>query len=141
MKVVIAGNYDLDPSRVAMHLLKQLAELPIDASVLLRSPLSGQPGPIEHLAEELCRSLEMPVEWRVPMPGSGGEGTIDRDYRMVDESDGVIAYFHPDHIMGEDRGTTRLVRHAIAVDKPVQAFSVGVDSTDWVGSIEEGAHA
>lgn len=140
MKFVVAGNYSLDPSRVAMHLLKQLSELPIDAVVLMRSPLSGHPGPIERIAEELCRSLSIPVEWRVPMPGTGGEGTIDRDYRMVDESDGVIAYFHPDHAMDEERGTTRLVRHAIAVNKPVQAFSAGVDTTEWVGSIEEGSH-
>ena len=141
MRFVVAGNHSLDPSRVAMHLLKQLAELPIDATVLLRSPLSGQPGPIERIADELCRSLSIPVEWRVPTPGTGGEGTIDRDFRMVDDSDGVIAYFHPDHVMGEDRGTTRLVRHAIATNKPAQAFSVGVDATDWVGSIEEGTHA
>jgi hypothetical protein len=141
MRVAIAGNYSLDPSRVAMHLLRQLAELPIDSAVLMRSPLSGQPGPVERVAEQLCRDLSIPVEWRVPVPGSGGEGTIDRDMRMVEDSDAVIVYFHPDHVMSEERGTTRLARHAISLSKPVQAFSAGEDETVWVGSIEEGLHA
>ena len=73
----------------------------------------------------------------MPKPGTGGEGTIDRDMRMVEDAAAVIAYFHPDHVMGEDRGTTRLVRHAISLDRPVQAFSASADNTDWVGSIEE----
>ena len=52
----------------------------------------------------------------------------------------MIAYFHPDHVMGEDRGTTRLVRHAISHNVPAQAFAAG-ETTDWVGSVEEGSHA
>lgn len=137
MKVAVAGNYALDPSRVAMHLLRHLAELPIDSVVLMRSPLSGQPGPIERVAEQLCRDLSIPVEWRIPQPGAGGEGTIERDMRMVEDADAVIVYFHPDHVMSEERGTTRLARHAISLGRPVQAFSAGEDQMVWVGSIEE----
>ena len=140
-RFVVAGNHALDPAEVAMHLLRQLAELPIDATILLRSPLQGHPGPIETLAESIAKDLSIEVEWRVPKPGAGGEGTIQRDSRMVDDSDGVIAYFHRDHIMGEDRGTTRLVRHAIGSGKSVQAYAALEDDVDWVGSIEEGAHA
>ena len=140
VKFVVAANYDIDPSKVAMHLLRQLAQLPIDARVLLRAPLSRAAGPIEQLADVLCMDLSIPTEYRTPEPHTGGEGTIERDFKMVEEADGVIAYFHPDHVMSENRGTTRLVRHAISHNVPVQAFAAG-ETIDWVGSIEEGSHA
>ncbi len=137
MKFCVAGNHALDPSVVAMHLVRQLAELPIDATVMLRAPLQGKPGPIEQVCESLCKTLSIPVEWRVPKPNTGGEGTIDRDYAMVEASAGVIAYFHPDHAMSDDRGTTRLVRHALSADIPVQAFTASDEAIAWLGSNEE----
>ena len=74
MRFVIAANYDLDPSKVAMHLLRHLAQLPIDAKVLMRSPLSGEAGPIETMAKDLCDSLSIPVEWRRAQPQHRGRG-------------------------------------------------------------------
>lgn len=142
MRCVVAGNYSLDPSTVAMHLLRQLAELPIDSQVLLRLPLTGHPGPVENLTNDLCQSLSIIVEWFLPAPNTGGEGTIDRDRRMVDDCDEVIAYFHPDHTMDEERGTTRLVRLALSLNKPVRAYSPSEDGMHWVGSDEpEVSHA
>jgi hypothetical protein len=141
MRFVVAGNYNLDPSTVAMHLLRKLAELPIDSVVLMRSPQSGQPGPIERIASDLCKDLSIPVEWRIPKPGAGSEGTIERDYRMVDDADGVLAYFHPDHAMNDERGTTRLIRYALSVNKPVDAFTADHEKINWLGSNEKEVQA
>lgn len=134
MRVVVAGNYRLAPALVAMHLLRELASLPIDSRVSLRAPLRGQPGPIETLAESLCRELKIPVDWYVPTPGSGSVGTIERDQRMVDGAGMVIAYFHPDLVMDPDTGTGRVVKMAINTDTPVEAYRPTDDAVESVGS-------
>jgi hypothetical protein len=123
MKVAIAGNYSISPESVATHLLQQMASLPIDAEILLRLPQQGGPGPVESLAESLARPLGIQSHWRIPTVGSGREGTIERDFRMVDEADELIVYFEAGHVMDEDRGTTRLVQHALSTGKPVHAYA------------------
>lgn len=123
MKAVIGGSHIVSPAMVATHVLQQLASLPIDASVLLRGPLVGQPGPVEILTAELCRTLAIPFEYRRPEAGAGSAGTIERDYEMVVDADLVIAYFGPEHVMDPDFGTTRLVEHALRIGKEVHAYA------------------
>lgn len=135
LKVAVAGNYRLDPGMVAMHLLQELASLPIDATVILRAPLNGSPGPVEQLASDLCEHLKISVEWRLPIVGAGSLGTIERDQRMIDDAAKVIAYFHPELIMDPDTGTGRLVKMAITAEKPVEAFRPTDTAMESVGSL------
>lgn len=136
MKVAIAGNYALDPSTIAMHLLRSMSEFPIDAQILLRAPLEGHAGPVEMLADELAKALSIEVIWHKPTAGGGRESTILRDFDMVAAADAVLVYFHPDHVMSEDRGTTRLARYAMNTDKPLNAYAPTADGVDYVGSVD-----
>lgn len=136
MRVIIAGNHDTEPPVYAMHLLMKLAELPIDAVVLLRGPLGGHPGPIEVMAESLARDLNIGIQWCLPEPHTGREGTIDRDLSMVAQADKVIAYFRPDRVM--DGGTGRVVDYAQQQGKHVEAYAP-LDEDDelvWVGGVD-----
>lgn len=138
MKALIAGNYsvavDID---MANHVLREMASLPIDAEILLRLPQRGAPGPVEALVESLARPLGLKASWRIPTPGSGREGTIERDFQMVDEADMVIVYFDAGHVMDPERGTTRLVEHALSAQKPVHAYAPqGEGEPVFVGSGE-----
>lgn len=121
-----------------MHLLWRLAELPLDARVALRAPLRGNPGAIEDLTEQLAVSLSIPVDWFIPTPGAGSAGTIDRDYRMVEGSELVLVYFHPDHVMDPDTGTGRLARIAVDAGKAIEAFEPTPSAIAEVGSLTAG---
>lgn len=130
LKVVIAGCYTLDPGAVAMHLLLGeqghegwggLSRLPVGATVLLRAPLRGSPGPVESMAASLCETLGIPVEWRTPEPGAGGAGTIERDRKMVDDSDAVITYV--DFSRTDEGGTERVKRMGFTMGKHCWSFA------------------
>jgi len=125
-----------------MHLLRSMSELPIDSQILLRAPLEGHPGPVEILADELAKALSIGVVWHKPAAGGGRESTILRDFDMVSAADAVLVYFHPDHVMSEDRGTTRLARYAMNTNKPMNAYAPTAEGVGYVGSVEvEQAHA
>ncbi len=136
MKVVIAGSHDAEPPVYAMHLLQQLAKLPLESVILLRAPLTGgHPGPIELLAESLARSLDIGIEWCLPEPGTGREGTFIRDMVMVDKAEKVIAYFHPSRI--GDGGTGHVVDYAQQQGKDVEAYApIDDDELVWVGGVD-----
>lgn len=134
VRVVVVANHDLAPAMVAMHLLQQLAELPMDARVSLRAPLNGRPGPLETLTEILCKDLKIPVDWHVPQSGKGGLGTIERDQRMVSMADLVLAYFDPKHTMDPDTGTGRVVKMAMDSDKRVEAYQPIEEAVMQIGS-------
>lgn len=128
--IAIAGCHTLDPSTVAMHVLLGeqetdgwggLARLPLGAAVLLRSPLSGSPGPVEQIVASLCSALSIPVDWRLPTPGMGGAGTIERDRLMVEDADAVITYVDPQRT--DEGGTVRVQRMGLVEGKPSWSFA------------------
>lgn len=148
MKLVVGGNYSLDPGAVAMHLLLGegrpgthegwggLAALPIESMVLMRLPLSGPPGPVEELTAELCATLSIPVEWRTPVIGHGSLGTIERDWDLVEDADAILIYFDPLTIM--QGGTERLVTAGQRANKPMYVYSpLPEQGMQWIGSGEK----
>lgn len=130
MKAVFAGSTDLPLAESANHLLQQLASLPMDATVLLRRGRGTYPGAFERLAASLCDGLKIPVEWKSPDVG-GRKATFIRDIDMVQESDLVVCYFHPDRIM--DGGTGHIAEKALDQDKPLNTYTVRENAVDWVG--------
>lgn len=143
IKVVIAGAYTLDPSAVAMHVLlgeeghdgwSGLARLPVGASVLLRHPLSGPPGPVEAIVATLCEALSIPVHWRQPEPGMGGTGTIQRDADMVEDADAVVTYI--DTGRQDEGGTIRVQRMGFQKGKPSWSFAPVAEGIAYIGASE-----
>ena len=143
IKVLIAGAYTLDPGTVAMHVLLGeeghdgwggLSRLPLGASILLRHPLSGSPGPVETVVATLCDGLSIPVLWRAPEPGRGGTGTIERDSDMVDEADAVVTYV--DQRRTDEGGTLRIQRMGFQKGKPSWSFAPLTEGVHYVGASE-----
>jgi hypothetical protein len=143
IKVVIAGAYTLDPALVAPHVLLGeegaegwggLSRLPIGASVLLRHPLSGPPGPVEEIVATLCEALSIPVHWRAPEPGRGGTGTIERDADMVEEADAVVTYI--DTARTDEGGTLRVQRMGFQKSKPSWSFAPIEEGMAYIGASE-----
>lgn len=141
VKVAIAGCYTLEPSGVAMHLLLGeeghegwggLSRLPLGATVLLRRPLRGSPGPVEAMTSDLCATLNIPVEWRRPEAGHGGAGTIERDRKMVEEADAVVTYV--DLARTDEGGTVRIQRMGIQMGKPSWSFAPTESAIAYVGA-------
>ena len=143
IKVLIAGAYTLDPALVAPHILLGeqgadgwggLSRLPIGASVLLRAPLSGSPGPVEAIVADLCAVLSIEVHWRSPEPGRGGTGTIERDADMVEEADAVVTYVDP--ARHDEGGTVRIQRMGFQKSKPSWSFAPIEKGMAYVGASE-----
>ena len=143
IRVAIAAAYTLNPEWVAMHVLMGdraegswggLAKVPIGTKVLLRHPLEGKPGPVEVLIAGLCAQLSIEVEWRQPVPGEGGLGTIHRDEKMVKDADAVLTYI--DQRRQDEGGTARLTKMAMHTHKPVWSFAPVEDQVAYVGASE-----
>lgn len=133
MKIAVVGSSDLDPALIAHHLLKQLAALPAPSYVLLRRGQKTPPGPIEMLAESLCRQLEIGIEWREPQGGSRSS-VFNRDVSLVAAADAVWAYFKAERVM--DGGTGHVVEKALDQDRPVYAWAPIDGEMKDVGSHE-----
>jgi hypothetical protein len=133
MKVAIVGSRTLDLEMVSIPLLDTLTKLPFGAEVLVRSG-NLEMQAFEQLTFRLCAALSIPVAIRTPDLGTGRAGVFDRDIRMVEESDAVIAFFDPEHVMLG--GTGHVVEKAIDKEKPTYAYEVDADGLRWVGGIE-----
>lgn len=141
-RIALAGCYTLDPGAVALHLLLGeegqegwggLSRLPVGASVLLRAPLRGSPGPVEAMVAALCETLDIEVEWRVPEPGQGGAGTIERDRKMVNDADAVVTYTDPGR--ADEGGTERVKRMGFSMGKHCWSFApVKAGGVAYVGA-------
>jgi hypothetical protein len=115
----------------ARQILKHLTKLPPRSTVLLRKPMHEDPNPIESLIGDLSPTLGIAVEWYSPEPG-GRTATFLRDVKMIERSDVLIVYFHPEHVMEE--GTGHLVEKATDRDMPVWAYTWSEEhGLEWVG--------
>jgi len=137
MKVALAGASQMALTReVAHHALQTLAALPPGTTVLLRRGRETPPGDFEMLVHELCKSLSIPVEWRVPEPGGRSQVYL-RDVEMVQAADSVICYFHHDRVM--TGGTGHVAEKALDQEKPLYAYAQMDDTVTWVGG-DDGHH-
>jgi len=141
--VAIAGAYSLTPTEaLAKHILLGeagtqswggLSRLPIGSKVLLRHPLEGDAGPLETLTASLCAELGIDIEWRAPVPGAGGLGTIHRDEGMVKDADAVVTYV--DQRREDEGGTLRLTRMAMHwPNKAVWSFAPIEENVAFAGA-------
>lgn len=133
MRVVLAANRALPLRVIANHLVRTLAELPMNATVLLRCPLRGPPAAFETLVSDLCPSLGIAVEWFQPERG-GRNKVYSRDVDMVTSADKVIAYF-AGHEHAEQGGTAHVMEVGIQSELPVMAYvwDEPSDALDWLG--------
>lgn len=125
MTVALAGNHRLRVAPKAMF--DFLSQLPSNSKVLLRSGNSTRPGWFERLCAKACAHLWLDMEWVRPDPkgqtksGDPGGVTWERDQRMVEQCDVVLAFFAtptPD----ETSGTWHVVERALARDTPCYAY-------------------
>jgi hypothetical protein len=138
VRFILAANRSLPIAAVANHTLMKLAALPMDAWVLLRKPVSGNPAAYETFVAQLCGDLGISVEWFAPDPeGHGRSSVYERDVRMARAADGAICYFDPDTPM--DGGTGHVAERCIEEDTPVECFvwEPTVNRLDLIGSIEK----
>lgn len=133
MIVTIAGSTDF-PIEVAAHgILRTIVTLPINAKLLLRKGLRRDANPFEKLVAGIAATLSMPTEWCVPDTG-GRRAVYLRDIAMVERSDAVLAFFHPDRPM--QGGTGHLVDTALSIGRPVWAWTIA-DSRDALVRVGE----
>lgn len=104
---------------IGNHLVRELAVLPLEAVVLLRKPKTRPPAAFEAVVSEVCRDLQITVEWFAP-EGRGREATYKRDVEMVRAADRVIGYFDGDAPM--EGGTGHVMERAYIEGKPCQAW-------------------
>lgn len=132
MRVVFAANRALPLRVIANHLVRTLAELPVNATVLLRCPLRGKPAEFETLVSDLCPPLGLAVEWFQPERG-GRNKVYSRDVDMVTSADKVIAYFAGHENL--ESGTGHVMEVGIQSELPVMAYvwDEPSDALDWLG--------
>lgn len=138
VKVAIAGSRALPPGLAPRLLVRFLAKLPEDATILLRRPFwieTAKPGQFELDVERVCTILHLRVEWRIPNPEEtpGRASVFVRDIEMVEHADLLLAFFLKEDWMSSSSGTTHLVEKALESDTAVYAYKVDGDVVDLVG--------
>ena len=128
MKVVIAGSHRLPKGQAPRLLIRVLATLPEDATILMRRSMrDGVRGPFEVDVDDLCTILHMNVEWFEPAPTDRHPGRASvflRDIEMVRKADLVILFVTPDEVENGYAGTMHLMDKAMDENRPVYAYSV-----------------
>jgi hypothetical protein len=140
MKVAIAGSRHLPAGQAPRLLVRFLAALPADATILLRHPrFKASPGPFERDVAGLCNILHMAHEWCVPAPSAttpGRSSVYLRDIDMVAQADLVILFFAPEEATDGYSGTAHLMDKALDQDRPCYAYTVAEDGVTRVGEYD-----
>lgn len=133
MRVTVAANRKVPLNRIADHLVRELAALPMGATVVMRAAKSGRTQPFEAMTAKLCKSLSIPVEWEQP-EGRGREAVMGRDNRMIRASDRLLAYVYD--VGPHVGGTWHLIEAAIRDDIESTAYWVTDEPEEmlaWIG--------
>lgn len=118
VKVAVAANRTLPLDLIGDHLVRELASLPMDSTILLRRTAQKKSQPFERLARDVAISLGMTVDYYEP-EGRGREASWARDWSMVRAADKVLLYVHGQVLGG---GTRHLIDCAISEDIPTTAY-------------------
>jgi len=130
MKIAIAGSRRLPAGQAPRLLIRFLAALPADATILLRKGAYTEPGRFESDVENLCSILHMNWEWSIPNPTAttvGRAAVFLRDVEMVSRSDLVMLFFVPEDAEMGTSGTSHLFDQALQQNRPVYAYTVADD--------------
>jgi hypothetical protein len=90
--------------------------------------MTGPPGEFEQEVARICTKFGVPVEYVIP-EGGGRQSVYNRDYKMIERSDQVLAFFPASDPMSG--GTGHVVDAALAKLAPVHAWAI-----DERGNIE-----
>lgn len=121
MNVAMGGSRHLPlDAGLAKHILRHMSQLPAHTKILLRKGMWTEPNPIEKLIADLAPTLGIDFEWCAPV-SPAREGVFLRDVTMIERSDALVVYFHPDHVM--EGGTAHLVEKAMDRDTPTWAYT------------------
>jgi len=150
--VVVAGSRALAPGLAPRLLVRFLAGLPSEATILLRRGLFRQPNLFEAQVESLCELIGLKVEWCYPLfgaaqkPGTTGPAvdweekgyrgrqmTFARDLDMVTRADLVLAFYTIDQVGDDTSGTVGLVEKALEANRVVYAYALTDNRVTRVG--------
>lgn len=128
MKLAIVANHRLQPTgmiiaRVAASLAIMNEEDPSSVLLLRANNAVQVSSHIERAALDIANHLGVSHTY-LPAPGGGREGTYQRDWALVQQSDRVMAFF--DRNMDLNTGTAHVVHAAIQKSVPVEAWAVDV---------------
>jgi hypothetical protein len=141
MAVTIAATGRVDINAISRFLIQTLAALPPGTTILLRRPLHEPARAFETLVHSLCVALWLPVEWFEAHEGRGRAGTYERDYRLVERSSAVVAFFAPEEDPMGSSGTAHLLISAIARDVPVFAWTYSDSGVERIGEYGQAKHS
>ena len=123
MTIVIAGSRALPAGHAARVLIRFLASLPPDSTILMRCGLSTPPGHFEAQVEQIIDLLGLKLEWCQPEPG-GRQEVFARDVEMVGRADLVLTFVASGQIGDETSGTVALAEKAMTADVPVYSYAM-----------------
>ena len=132
MKVCIAGSRRLPKGQGPRLLVRTLAALPDDAIILLRSPMTGEPGHFEASVQALAHVLGLEVKWYAPEPTDTARGRASvyvRDITMIEAADLILLFFTPLESHDGYSGTAHLMEKSLDADRPMYAYTVADDGT------------
>lgn len=132
LRILIAGSRKVKPAWVIGAVTELMNQLP-PTTFLLRTGLGTKPGPIEGMCWILAFYTDHQVDWCVPEEGRNRTGTFVRDIAMVDKSDAVIVFLHPDEDPLGDTGTAHILQKALDANRPLFAYTAGPEGLNWVG--------
>jgi hypothetical protein len=140
MKVALVGSSSLDMAKAAGPLLNEMTKLPVGTTVLLRRPASRKEpiGLFEQVAARLTVTLGYHgPTWYEPdiEQYSGRAATFERDIRMAQEGDRVIAFFPEGKLM--TGGTSHVVEKFHDALKKTDCYEVDDNGGyQWVAGME-----
>lgn len=159
MNVVIVASHDIEltrdiVSKVASFIVvlhdeneREIAIWGDTNKISIRAPRGGNhSSPVEEMAVQLAQEIGLDTYWVRPYTNDRA-AVYDRDYRLVESGDRVMAFFREDRLM--QGGTGHVVQAALIRGVPVEAwthdsssslvsigsddgFEVGLEGSRWM---------
>jgi hypothetical protein len=100
---------------------KQIAVWGDTNKISIRAPIGGNhSSPVEEMAVQLAQDIGLDTYWVRPYTNDRS-AVFDRDYRLVESGDRVMAFFREDRLM--EGGTGHVVHAALVRGIPVEAWT------------------
>jgi hypothetical protein len=133
-RIALIGSRDLRGEWGKVAIAAILSTFDSDSTLLVRTSSGGvTASPVEQVAVEMAEAKGIPIE-RFASTEGGRAATYHRDYRLVEQSDRIVAFF----LRGQEMegGTGHVVEAAIKKGATVEAWALGDDGeVTAIGSI------